>query len=152
MVSLGLLLLRIVVGSIFVIHGYPKVFGGPGKSETVSPEAERLLGKGFKEAMDYGGVQNVTGFLQSLGVPYPRPMAIGLMATEFLGGLALILGWRTRLAALALTVSQLFAVQRIHGQHGLMSAAPEVGYELNAALTAATATLVITGPGAIAVD
>ena len=152
MVSLGLLLLRLVIGSIFVAHGYPKVFGGPGKGATVSPEAERLLGKGFKQAMDYGGIANVAGFLQSLGVPYPKPMAVATMATELGGGLALILGWHTRLAALALTISQLVAIKKIHLQHGLISPAPETGWEFNAALTAATATLIVTGPGALALD
>ena len=152
MVSLGLLLLRLVVGGIFVVHGYPKVFGGPGKGATVSPEAERLLGKGFKEAMDYGGIANVAGFLQSLGIPYPKPMAVALAATEFGGGLALILGWHTRLAALALTIDQLVATKKVHLQHGLVSPAPETGWEFNAALAAATATLAITGPGALALD
>lgn len=152
MVSLGLLVLRLVVGSIFAVHGYAKVFGGPGKSETVSPEAERILGTGFKQAMDQGSVANVTGFMQSLGVPYPRPMAIALMTAEFAGGLALILGWKTRLAALACTVSQGVAIQNVHSRHGLMGGPNGAGYELNAALTAATATLAITGPGKIALD
>ena len=102
--------------------------------------------------MDNGGVDNVTGMMQSLDVPNPKPMAIALIATEFLGGLALILGWQTRLAALALTVSQLVAIQKVHGKNGLMNSGDTPGYELNAALTAATATLAITGPGNFAAD
>ncbi len=152
MVSLGLLLLRLVVGSIFALHGYPKVFGGPGKSATVSPEAERLLGQGFKQFMDYGGTANVAGFVQSLGLPYPKPMAFGLMAAELGGGIALILGWHTRLAALALTASQVVAIQKVHLKNGLINSGPDAGWEFNAALVGATATLVITGPGAIALD
>jgi putative oxidoreductase len=153
MVSLGLLLLRLVVGSIYAVHGYAKVFGGQGKGETVSPEAEKLLGSGFKQFMDYGGVQNVSGFMQSLGVPYPKPAAIALMTAEFVGGLALILGWRTRLAALALTVVQAIAIQKVHAPHGLIHSSPEgSGYEFNATLAAATATLAITGPGKLSLD
>lgn len=152
MVSLGLLLLRVVTGALFAVHGYTKVFGGAGKSAAVSPEAEKLLGKGFKQQMDYGGIANLTGFLQSIGVPNPKPMAIAVMAVELGGGLALILGWRTRLAALALTASQVVAVQKVHLQNGLISPAPETGWELNAALIAATATLTVTGPGAISLD
>jgi putative oxidoreductase len=153
MVSLGLLVLRVVVGSIFAIHGYMKVFGGPGKSETVSPEAERLLGKGFKQQLDYGGVENVAGFVQSLGVPYAKPAAIALMAGELLGGLALILGWHTRLAALGLTVGQAVAIQKVHAPHGLIASGPEgSGYEFNASLVAATVALTIAGPGKIAID
>jgi putative oxidoreductase len=149
MVSLGLLVLRLVVGSILAVHGYAKVFGGPGKGETVSPEAEKVLGAGFKQFMDQGGVQNTAGFMQSLGIPYPKPAAIALMTAEFVGGLALILGWRTRLAALALTAVQAVAIQKVHAPSGLIN---QGGYEFNATLAAATATLAIAGPGKIAVD
>lgn len=152
MVSLGLLLLRLVVGSIFAVHGYAKAFGGPGKGASVSPEAQKVLGKGFPQAMDYGGIGSVTGFLQSLGVPNPKPAALAVTAAELGGGLALILGWHTRPAALALAVSQLVAIQKVHLDNGLISDPPEPGYELSAALAAAAATLAITGPGAIALD
>ena len=153
MVSLGLLVLRVVVGAINVVHGYTKVFGGPGKGDTLSPEAQRLLGQGFKQQLDYGGVQNVAGFMQSLGVPYPKLTATVLAAAEFGGGLALILGWRTRLAALALTVVQAVAIQKVHAPHGLIASGPEgSGYEFNASLAAATAALTIAGPGKIAID
>lgn len=152
MVSLGLLILRVAVGGIFAVHGYTKVFGGPGKSETVSPEAERLLGAGFKQFMDYGGVANQAGFMQSLGVPYPKAAAMAVMAAELGGGVALILGWHTRLAALALAFSQGVAIQKVHIQHGLINSAPNAGYEFNAALAAATAALAVTGPGKIALD
>ncbi len=153
MVSLGLLVLRVIVGSIFAVHGYTKVFGGQGKSETVSPEAEKLLGKGFKRFMDYGGIENQAGFLQSLGIPYPKPMAGLVMASEFLGGLLLILGWHTRIAALALTVNQIVAAQKVHLENGLINSEPNAtGYEFNATLAAATAALTLAGPGKIAVD
>lgn len=152
MVSLGLLVLRLVVGGLYLVHGYTKVFGGPGKSEALSPAAEKQLGKGFKQLLDYGGVDNVTGFVQSIGMPYPRPMAMGLMAAEFGGGLALILGWHTRIAALALTFVQGVAIQKVHAPNGLLSPAPEVGYETNLVLAAATAALTVAGPGKIALD
>lgn len=153
MVSLGLLVLRVVVGSIFTVHGYTKVFGGPGKSEAVSPEAEKMLGKGFKQFMDYGGMENQAGFMQSLGLPYPKAMAGLVMASEFLGGICLILGWHTRLAALALTVNQAVAIQKVHLANGLINGEPNAtGYEFNAVLAAATATLAVAGPGKIALD
>lgn len=149
MVSLGLLLLRLVVGGIYAVHGYAKVFGGQDKGETVSPEAEQMLGAGFKQFMNQGGVQNVSGFLQSLGIPYAKPAAFALMAAEFGGGLALILGWKTRLAALALTIVQAVAIQKVHAPNGLIN---EGGYEHNLGLAAATATLALAGPGKIAAD
>jgi len=149
MVSLGLLVLRIVVGGLFAIHGYTKVFGGEGKGSQVSPDAERLLGKGFTQHMEQGGITSTTGFMTSLGLPNPRAAAIALMVTELGGGLALILGWKTRMAALALTFSQLVAIQKVHAPNGLIA---EGGYENNVALAAATAALAIAGPGALSAD
>ncbi len=153
MVSLGLLVLRVIIGGIMVVHGYPKVFGGAGKGDTVSPETERMLGAGFKQAMEHGGVENTTGLMQNLGLPYPKTMAMGLAGTELVGGIALILGWFTRPAALALTVSQLVAIQKVHGPAGLVNSGEQgSGYEFNAALIAGTATLALAGPGALAAD
>lgn len=151
-ISLELLLLRFIVGGMMAVHGYAKVFGGQGKGENVSPEAEKILGKGFAQALNQGGLGSVVGFMQHLEVPSPTPAAAALMATELGGGLALILGWHTRPAALALTVSQLVAIQKVHGPHGMLSGGEAPGWELNAALVAATGALFLTGPGAIALD
>ena len=68
-----------------------------------------LLGEGYRQTMEQGGLSNVAGVLQSLDVPSPMPMAAALTAVEFGSGLALILGWHTRPAALALATSQLVA-------------------------------------------
>ena len=149
MVSLGLLVIRLIVGGIFAVHGYAKVFGGPGKSAVVSPDAERLLGKGFGQQMEQGGIASVTGFMQSLGMPSPRLAAVALLAAELGGGLALALGWKTRPVALALAFSQGVAVAKVHAPQGLVG---EGGFETNAALIAATAGLALTGPGKIALD
>ncbi len=149
MVSLGLLVIRLIVGSIFVVHGYAKVFGGAGKGAQVSPDAQKLLGQGFVEQMEQGGIANVAGFLASLGLPNPRAQAVALSAAELGGGLALILGWRTRLAALALTYAQATAIRKVHAPNGLLG---ENGFETRAALLAATAGLTLAGPGKIALD
>ncbi len=149
MVSLGLLVIRLIVGSIFVVHGYAKVFGGTGKGAQVSPDAQKLLGQGFVGQMEQGGLANVTGFMSSLGLPNPRAQAVALSAAELGGCLALILGWRTRLAALALTYAQVTAIRKIYAPNGLIG---ENGFETSTALIAATAGLTLAGPGKIALD
>jgi len=103
MVSIGLLLMRLIVGSIFAVHGYTKVFGGPGKGRKVGQETEAVLGEQFTERVEQGGIPQTTGMLKEMGVPNPGPSAMALAAAELGGGLALIFGWQTRLAGLALT-------------------------------------------------
>lgn len=147
MVSLGLLLLRLVVGGLFALHGAPKLFGGQGTSEKLSDTAKGRLGQNFVDAMEGGGVQNLTGMLQAMDVPNPPAMAWTLALTEFAGGLGLILGWKTRPLALALAFSQLVAINKVHANQGLIG-----GYEFNATLIAATGTLALAGPGKIALD
>jgi len=147
MVSLGLLVLRLVVGGLFALHGVPKLFGGQGTSGQLSDSARQTLGQGFVDQMEGGGIQNLTGMLQSLDVPNPPTMAWALALTEFVGGLALILGWKTRPIAAALAFSQLVAIDKVHAQQGLVG-----GYEFNATLIGATSALALSGPGKIALD
>lgn len=82
--DLGLLILRLGLGTMFILHGYPKVFGGP----------EMWIQVG--EAT------------QSIGINF-SPVFFGFMAgmTELLGGLFLILGlfFKPSLAMLVLVMT-----------------------------------------------
>jgi putative oxidoreductase len=118
----GITLLRVVVGLVFVVHGFQKL--------------------GF-------GLAGTAGFLGQLGIPAPSVAAALLIATELLGGLALILGLGTRFAALALAFSMLVALVTVHLPKGFFL--PE-GYEYVLTLLAANIALAITGAGALAID
>lgn len=87
-VDKALLVLRIVAGLIFIIHGWGKVFGG-------GPAAL--------------GIAGFSGFLGSLGVPAAGLLAwlIGLL--ELVGGLGLLLGIATRPLALLLAIEMAVA-------------------------------------------
>lgn len=67
--NIGLLILRIGLGIMFILHGYPKVFGGPDTWTEVGMS------------------------MQYLGINF-APMFFGFMAgiIEFFGGIFLILG------------------------------------------------------------
>ncbi len=81
----ALLVLRIVAGVIFVMHGYGKLFG------------------------DAPGMSAFTGMVTGMGFPLPGLFAYAAALTEFLGGLALILGVFTRYASVLLGVVMLVA-------------------------------------------
>ena len=102
MTSLGLLVLRLVVGGVFAIHGYPKLFGGAGKGEALPESTKQVMGPGFVGAMEHGGIGNLAGMLQSMGIPNSPKMAWVLALSEFAGGIALVLGWKARPVALGL--------------------------------------------------
>jgi uncharacterized membrane protein YphA (DoxX/SURF4 family) len=70
---------------------------------------------------------------------------------ELLGGVALLIGLLTRLAALGLILIQIGAIYFVTGALG-MSNQTAVGYEYNLALVAMCLVLVIMGPGAWSVD
>lgn len=147
MQSLGLLVLRVVLGLIMVAHGYPKLFGGEQKSEQLPPEAKDTLGEGFVESVEQGGIAQTAGMMEQLDVPNPKAAAWSVSLVEFVGGLALILGWKTRPAALGIVFSQLVAINKVHAQQGLVS-----GYEFNASLIGGAGCIALAGPGKIAID
>jgi len=145
-VDFGLLLLRLIVGGIFAVHGYPKLFGGPDKP--VPSDLARHLGTGFVEAVQRGP-QGFAGMLRNMGVPEPERMAYVVGAAEFFGGILLALGWFTRLACLALITDMVVAITRVHWRNGLVAPG---GYEFPLSLLAACLGLFFTGPGKLSFD
>ena len=119
----GPLVLRIVVGIIFAIHGWQKISGG---------------------------MDGVAGFLGSLSVPLPLFFAYVVTYVEFLGGIALILGIATRVAAQLLAINMVVALFLVHIPNGFFVS--KGGYEFVLVLLAASVALSLTGPGAFAAD
>ena len=99
-VDLSLLILRVIVGIIFVAHGAQKLFGafgGAGLAETV-----KMMG------------------------PLAYPVAIG----EFFGGLGLIFGFLSRFSAASLIVIMIGAIALVHGKNGFFQNAGGFEYNL----------------------
>lgn len=112
------LVLRVVTGLIFAMHGWQKFIGG---------------------------VEGTAGFLASLGFPFPVLMAILLIAAELGGGILLILGIFTHWVSKILVLVSLIALLTVHVTNGFF--VNEGGFEFILLLFAATVSLTITGPG-----
>ena len=77
--------------------------------------------------------------------------------TECFGGLALIVGFLARPAALGLIVVMLVAIAKVHGKNGFflnfaMAPGKGHGYEFNLVLIAMALSIVIGGAGALSID
>src|SRR5216684_279169 len=89
-------ILRLVLGVVFFAHGAQKMLGWFG-------------GYGFSATMGF-----FTGLLH-----IPAPLAFLAIAAEFFGGLGLILGLLTRIAAFGIGVNMIVAIVIEHGAFGL---------------------------------
>lgn len=121
--SLGIALVRIITGVIFIAHGYMKFF--------------------------VMGMPGTTGFFTQVGIPAPGVMAPLIATLEVAGGIALVLGLLTRLAALGLVIDMLGAIFFVRLKGGFF--APN-GAEFEILLFVACVALVIAGAGALSVD
>ena len=90
--GIGLLLLRIAVGIVFMLHGKQKLF-------------------------DFG-FAGVSDAFSHMGVPMPGVMGPFVALLEFFGGIALILGLLTRLFALGFTIDMLVAILLVQMKNG----------------------------------
>jgi len=127
------LILRLVLGIVFFAHGAQKLlgwFGGPGFSGTMGM---------------------FTGYLH-----IPAPLAFLAIAAEFFGGLGLILGFLTRIAAFGISVNMLVAIATIHHSYGFFmnwtGSQKGEGFEYHLLVLAITAYLMIRGAGAFSID
>ncbi|KAA0972083.1 DoxX family protein [Aureimonas fodinaquatilis] len=88
-------------------------------------------------------------FFGSLGLP--GFLAYIVIAVELIGGIALILGYHARVAALALIPILLGAVVTVHGPAGFFFTNPGGGWEFLALWIAGLAAVALLGEGAYAV-
>jgi len=87
------LILRVVLGAIFIAHGFQKISHGmPDFAHTVA----------------------------QLGFPLPSLFAWAAALSEFLGGICVLVGLFTRYAALAIAIVMAVAVAKVHLHEGLV--------------------------------
>ena len=124
----ALLIVRIALGVIFIAHGGQKLFGW------------------------FGGVglEQFAGFMGGLGLPAPKLMAILAGSAEFFGGLGVLVGLLTRIAACGPAAVMLVAIFKIHLAHGFFL--ENQGFEYCLALLGMSLALVIRGAGDWSLD
>jgi putative oxidoreductase len=125
--GLGLLILRVVIGLVFVMHGLGKLVGAP-----------------FAGA----GMDGTIGFFTQLGIPMPNLAAWGVALAETVGGFALILGIAAPLAALVLAVDMAVAILMLKFK---LSKGFAGGYEFESTLLAGLLCVFFAGPGILSV-
>lgn len=120
----GVALLRVTMGAWFLIH-----------------IAFRFLVFGWPKTV---------AWFQSVGIPE----ALGAFVTfvETVGGIALVLGFATRISALALLVIMLGTIVSYHGANGFLFTNPKGGWEYPALWAVALVAQALIGPGHFAID
>ena len=97
------------------------------------------------------GFQGTMGFFTHMG--FPAPVAFLSICTEFFGGLGLIVGLLTRIAALGIGVEMIGAVFMVHLQNGFfmnwMGNQKGEGFEYHLLVIATAAALLLRGAGGI---
>jgi len=122
--DLALLISRLALGVILVAHGWQKF-----STFTIAGTAA-----------SFG----------DMGIPAPDAAAVFVTAVEVIGGVALILGVLTPIAAVLNVITLLGALVLVHAENGVF--VDQGGFELVLALFAGLAVITMLGAGRISVD
>ena len=126
--DLALLIVRGILGLIFMVHGSQKLFGAFGGS----------------------GIEGTTGMMRRLDAAHPVLLAWLAALSEFGGGLLVFIGLLTPLGAALIISTMLTAIVTVHFKNGFLNT--NKGYEFNLSLIALALTLLLVGGGASSVD
>jgi putative oxidoreductase len=117
--DIGLFLLRLGLGVVFIVQGLQKLF-------------------------DIGGT---TQFLGSTGFPMPMVFTIVLLIIEILGGLAILVGAYTRVAAVSIAIVMVVAMLIVTGPQAINTDAGFGAIQGNIVMLGAALALAFTGAG-----
>lgn len=102
---------------------------------------------GFAKLTDIAGT---AGWFGSIGLPAPTVVAVLVGLLELVGGLALVVGWQTRIAALALAAFAIGATLIAHTNFADMM--QFLIFQKNFAVVGGLLVLAFTGAGALSLD
>jgi putative oxidoreductase len=122
-IDTALTVLRVVLGITFIMHGGQKLF--------------------------VYGLDGVAGSFAQMGIPAAGLMGPLVAFVEFFGGIAIVLGLLTRLAALGIGATMVVAILTVHLKAGFFNPG---GVEFPLSLLGTAITLAITGAGAFSLD
>lgn len=131
----GPAVLRLSLGAVFVAHGAQKLFGLWGGA----------------------GLDGTSAAFAQLGLQPAYGFALVWAVVEFVGGVLLLLGALTVPSAIALSLTLLISLWKVHLAHGFflnwnLVPGQGHGYEFNVVLLGALVCLMLTGPGALSID
>lgn len=121
--EIGQIVLRVILGVTFLIHGFVKF---------------------------QGGIANTAGYFESLGIP--AAMAFIVATIELVGGAMLIVGIGTRYIAAALAVIMLVAIVLAKLSLGFLGNGQMAGYELELLLFGASVFFVFADTARLSLD
>ncbi|QEN13053.1 DoxX family protein [Mycolicibacterium sp. ELW1] len=123
--SVGLLILRVVLGVTMAAHGYNKFFGG-------------------------GRIKGTAGWFESIGMKPGTFHARVAASTEMAAGIGLALGLLTPIPAAGFVALMLVAAWTVHRHNGFFIV--KEGWEYNLVLAAAAVAIAATGAGKYSLD
>jgi putative oxidoreductase len=175
--SLAPLILRVMVGLVFLYHGQAKLFptfyvhtGPSPEAGTTEQDLKAAYGSdpvylpqwvrdatkpvGLNDRMfrlGGGGIEGTKGFMEKLDLPLIPPYGAAVLAavSETVFGLFLILGLFTRLSTIPLIITMIVAIWKVHNSAFSLQFS---GNEYCLVLIAALLSLMLTGAGAVSVD
>jgi putative oxidoreductase len=119
----GTLILRLVLGATFFIHGLVKF---------------------------QGGIENIAGWFDSIGLPGFMAYCVALL--EMVGGIALIIGFGSRILSALFVLLMLGATVKVKLAGGFLGNGQGAGYELDLALMAMALFIAINDSKMFALD
>ncbi len=119
--DLAALVLRLVVGAIFIVQGYRKAF---------APAGSKGSGAALRE------------MIAAEGLPAPALLARVVALVELVGGGLIVLGLATRIAAVPLGLTLLVAIVRFKWKDGFQG-----GWDWPLSVLAGTVALFVLGAG-----